>query len=243
MMIPFFFVQNLYPMEKKERIQSMFNDISGRYDFLNHFLSLGVDYNWRTKFVRQLARYKPVNVLDVATGTGDLAVLIATKLPAHVTGIDIAVKMLEIANQKAVQRELQQKLTFMEGDAEVLPFPDEFFDAVTVAFGVRNFEHLEKGLTEMKRVMKTGGMMMILEFSHPSSFPWKQLYKFYSRTMIPLIGRMVSRNKQAYSYLPESVSAFPSGNEFVEIMQNTGMKNVSQRVLTFGIATLYSGAK
>jgi demethylmenaquinone methyltransferase/2-methoxy-6-polyprenyl-1,4-benzoquinol methylase len=131
----------------------------------------------------------------------------------------------------------------MEGDAEVLPFPDEFFDAVTVAFGVRNFEHLEKGLTEMKRVMKTGGMMMILEFSHPSSFPWKQLYKFYSRTMIPLIGRMVSRNKQAYSYLPESVSAFPSGNEFVEIMQNTGMKNVSQRVLTFGIATLYSGAK
>jgi len=221
----------------------MFNDISGRYDFLNHFLSFGVDYNWRTKFVRQLARCKPVNVLDVATGTGDLAILIATKLPAHVTGIDIAVKMLEIANQKAVQRELQQKLTFMEGDAEVLPFPDEFFDAVTVAFGVRNFEHLEKGLTEMKRVMKTGGMMMILEFSHPSSFPWKQLYKFYSRTMIPLIGRMVSRNKQAYSYLPESVSAFPSGNEFVEIMQNTGMKNVSQRVLTFGIATLYSGAK
>ena len=221
----------------------MFNDISGRYDFLNHFLSFGVDYNWRTKFVRQLARCKPVNVLDVATGTGDLAILIATKLPAHVTGIDIAVKMLEIANQKAVQRELQQKLTFMEGDAEVLPFPDEFFDAVTVAFGVRNFEHLEKGLTEMKRVMKTGGMMMILEFSHPSSFPWKQLYKFYSRTMIPLIGRMVSRNKQAYSYLPESVSAFPSGNEFLEIMHNTGMKNVSQRVLTFGIATLYSGAK
>lgn len=221
----------------------MFNDISGRYDFLNHFLSFGVDYNWRTKFVRQLARCKPVNVLDVATGTGDLAILIATKLPAHVTGIDIAVKMLEIANQKAVQRELQQKLTFMEGDAEVLPFPDEFFDAVTVAFGVRNFEHLEKGLTEMKRVMKTGGMMMILEFSHPSSFPWKQLYKFYSRTMIPLIGRMVSRNKQAYSYLPESVSAFPSGNEFLEIMHNTGMKNVSQRVLTFGIATLYSGVK
>lgn len=221
----------------------MFNDISGRYDFLNHFLSLGVDYYWRTKFVRQLARCKPVIVLDVATGTGDLAILIATKLSARVTGIDIAIKMLEIANQKAIQRELQQKLTFMEGDAEVLPFPDEFFDAVTVAFGVRNFEHLEKGLAEMKRVMKIGGMMMILEFSHPSSFPWEQLYRFYSRTMIPLVGRMVSHNKQAYSYLPESVSAFPSGNEFLEILQNTGMKNVSQRVLTFGIATIYSGVK
>ena len=221
----------------------MFNDISGRYDFLNHFLSLGVDYSWRKKFVKQLSLSKPGNVLDVATGTGDLAILIAAKLSGRVTGIDIAGKMLAIADQKTIQRGLQEKLTFREGDAEALPFPDESFDAVTVAFGVRNYEDLEKGLAEMKRVLKIGGIMMILEFSHPLSFPWKQLYGFYSGTIIPLIGRMVSRNKQAYTYLPESVSTFPSGKDFLVILENSGMKKASQRVLTFGIATIYSGVK
>ena len=230
-------------MKNKEQVQQMFNDISGKYDFLNHFLSLGVDFSWRRKFVNQLSHYKPHHILDVATGTGDLALLISTLEPEHVTGIDIAGNMLAIAKQKAIQKHLQDRLTFEEGDAEDLPFPDEVFDAVTVAFGVRNFEDLERGLSEMKRVMKTGGVMMILEFSHPPSFPWKQLYGFYSKHMIPFIGKIVSRNKQAYSYLPESVSAFPSGKDFLDILEKVGMKNVSQLSLTFGVATIYTGEK
>jgi len=221
----------------------MFNDISGRYDFLNHFLSLGVDYSWRRKFVDQLSLYKPQRILDVATGTGDLALLISTLEPEHVTGIDIAGNMLAIAKQKATQKHLQERITFEEGDAEDLHFPDEVFDAVTVAFGVRNFEDMERGLSEMRRVMKTGGVMMILEFSHPASLPWKQLYGFYSKHMIPFIGKMVSRNTQAYTYLPESVSAFPSRKDFLDILEKAGMKNVSQRVLTFGVATIYTGEK
>jgi len=221
----------------------MFNDISGKYDFLNHFLSLGVDFIWRRKFVNQLSRYKPRHVLDVATGTGDLAVLICTLEPEKVTGIDIAGNMLAIAKKKAAQKQLQDKLTFQEGDAEDLPFPDEVFDAVTVAFGVRNFHDLERGLTEMKRVMKTGGVIMILEFSHPASFPQKQLYGFYSKHIIPFIGKIVSRNKQAYTYLPESISAFLSGKDFLNIMKKVGIKNVSQRALTFGVATIYKGEK
>jgi demethylmenaquinone methyltransferase / 2-methoxy-6-polyprenyl-1,4-benzoquinol methylase len=230
-------------MKKKEQVQQMFNDISGKYDFLNHFLSLGVDYTWRRKFVKQLSRYNPRHLLDVATGTGDLALLITTLGPDQVTGIDIAGEMLTIATQKAAQKHLENKVSFREGDAEDLPFPEEVFDAVTVAFGVRNFEDLEKGLAEMKRVLKTGGVMMILEFSHPVSFPWKQLYGFYSKQIIPVIGKMVSGNKQAYTYLPESVSAFPSGNAFTDIMEKVGMKNVSQRSLTFGVATIYTGEK
>ena len=221
----------------------MFNDISGRYDFLNHFLSLGVDFSWRRKFVNQLSLYKPLRILDVATGTGDLALLISTLETEQINGIDIAANMLAIAKQKAAHQHLQDRLTFEEGDAEDLPYPEGTFDAVTVAFGVRNFEDLEKGLSEMKRVMKPGGVMMILEFSHPGYFPWKQLYGFYSKRMIPLIGKMVSRNKQAYTYLPESVSAFPSGQDFLDILDKVGMKNVSQRVLTFGVATIYTGVK
>jgi len=244
MMIPFFFIRNpATPMNKKERIQKMFNDISGRYDFLNHFLSLGIDLSWRRKFVNQLSRYKPRCILDVATGTGDLALLISALDTEQVIGIDIAGKMLNIARQKTAQKRLQDRLTFQECDAEDLPFPEEVFDAVTVAFGVRNFEDLERGLSEMKRVMKTGGVMMILEFSHPASFPWKQLYGFYSKYMIPFIGKMVSRNKQAYTYLPESVSSFPSGKDFLDILEKVGMKNVSQWALTFGVATIYTGEK
>jgi len=230
-------------MKKKENIQEMFNAISGNYDFLNHFLSLGIDFWWRKVFVKQLFRYSPRNVLDIATGTGDLALLICEKNPEHVTGIDIAGNMLAIAKQKAERRNLNSRVTFLEGDAEAISFPDEMFDAVTVAFGVRNFENLDQGLSEMKRVMKTGGVMIILEFSHPNAFPWKQLYEFYSKYLIPFIGKLVSKDKRAYSYLPESVSAFPSGKDFLEILSNGGMKNVSQRTLTFGVATIYTGLK
>jgi demethylmenaquinone methyltransferase/2-methoxy-6-polyprenyl-1,4-benzoquinol methylase len=236
-------IVSFVPMKKKEQVQQMFNNISGRYDFLNHFLSLGVDYCWRRKFAYQLSRYKPHHILDVATGTGDLAILISTLETNQITGIDIAGNMLSIAKRKVAQKQLQERITFKEGDAEDIPFPDELFDAVTVAFGVRNFEDLEKGLSEMRRVLKSGGVMMILEFSHPESFPWKQIYGFYSRHLIPVIGKMVSGNNRAYSYLPESVSAFPSGKDFLGILEKTGMKNVSLKSLTFGIATIYTAEK
>jgi demethylmenaquinone methyltransferase/2-methoxy-6-polyprenyl-1,4-benzoquinol methylase len=230
-------------VKKKENVRKMFNDISGKYDFLNHFLSFGVDYSWRRKFVGQLSAYKPRKILDVATGTGDLAFMICNLEPEKVTGIDIAGNMLAIANQKAVQKRLGNRVHFLEGDAESLSFPDASFDAVTVAFGVRNFEDLEKGLSEMRRVLRPGGVMMILEFSHPASFPMKQFYNFYSKRLIPIIGKVVSGNKQAYSYLPESVSAFPSGRDFLFIMEKTGLKMVSRRILTYGVATIYTGEK
>ena len=243
MMIPFFFSNTVKSMKKKENIQKMFNDISGRYDFLNHFLSLGIDYSWRRKFVKQLSPYRPQQVLDVASGTGDLAQLICSLSPQQVIGVDIAENMLAIAKQKCLQNNLQKMLRFEEGDAEQLSFPDNHFDAVTVAFGVRNFENLETGLIEMLRVLKPGGVMMVLEFSHPTKFPWKQLYSFYSKYIIPLVGKIVSRNNQAYTYLPESVSVFPSGQDFLDILQKRGLRNTMQRPLTFGVATIYAGEK
>lgn len=230
-------------MKKKDSVQKMFNDISGRYDFLNHFLSFGIDFIWRRKLVNLLSHYHPVRVLDVATGTGDLAILIGNLNPEQVIGIDIAGNMLQIASQKVLKKHLQDRITFQDGDAEALPFPEGYFDAVTVAFGVRNFEDLEKGLVEMKRVIRPGGVMMILEFSHPGSFPWKQLYGFYSRHFIPIIGKLISGNRNAYTYLPESVSVFPSGIDFMNIMKLVGMKNVNRITLTFGIASIYTGEK
>ena len=231
-------------MEKKDQIQKMFNDISGRYDLLNHLLSLGIDYTWRRKFVRQLSRYTPKQVLDVATGTGDLAILVGSLASVQqVVGIDNASNMLAIAKDKVLRNKLKENVAFRDGDAEAIPFPDGSFDAVTVAFGVRNYENLEKGLTEMRRVLRSGGVLMILEFSHPEAILWKQLYGFYAKYIIPLIGRLVSRHKQAYKYLPESVSAFPSGKDFTKILSKLGVKNVTRRTLTFGIATIYSGEK
>jgi demethylmenaquinone methyltransferase/2-methoxy-6-polyprenyl-1,4-benzoquinol methylase len=231
-------------MEKKDQIQRMFNDISSRYDLLNHLLSFGIDYTWRRKFVRQLSRYTPKQVLDVATGTGDLAILVGSLATVQqVIGIDNASNMIIIAKDKVLQNKFNNKIVFRDGDAEAIPFPDGSFDAVTVAFGVRNYENLEKGLTEMRRVLRSGGVLMILEFSHPEAIPWKQLYGFYAKYIIPLIGRLVSKHKQAYTYLPESVSAFPSGKDFTKILSKLGVKNVTRRTLTFGIATIYSGEK
>jgi demethylmenaquinone methyltransferase/2-methoxy-6-polyprenyl-1,4-benzoquinol methylase len=222
----------------------MFNDISSRYDLLNHLLSFGIDYTWRRKFVRQLSRYTPKQVLDVATGTGDLAILVGSLATVQqVIGIDNASNMIIIAKDKVLQNKFNNKIVFRDGDAEAIPFPDGSFDAVTVAFGVRNYENLEKGLTEMRRVLRSGGVLMILEFSHPEAIPWKQLYGFYAKYIIPLIGRLVSKHKQAYTYLPESVSAFPSGKDFTKILSKLGVKNVTRRTLTFGIATIYSGEK
>lgn len=221
----------------------MFDEISGRYDFLNHFLSFGIDHWWRRKFVRILAKQRPGLILDVATGTGDLAIAMAALGPEKITGIDISDQMLAIGVTKVRKRRLTEMISFESGDAEAIPFADESFDAVTVAFGVRNFENLEKGLSEMKRILKPGGTMQILEFSHPGSTPFRQIYGLYSRFIIPFFGKIVSKNDQAYSYLPESVAAFPSGQDFIQIMEKTGMKNNSYLPLTFGISTIYSGEK
>ena len=230
-------------MAEKESVRIMFNEISGRYDFLNHFLSFGIDHWWRKKFVTVLAEKKPRLILDVATGTGDLAIAMMALSPEKIIGIDIASQMLDIGKRKIENIRVTDKITFEMGDAENIPFPDEFFDAVTVAYGVRNFENLEKGLSEMKRILKPGGTMQILEFSHPGSIPFQQIYKFYSRFIIPFIGKVISKNTTAYSYLPESVVAFPSGQDFIKIMEKIGMKNISYISLTFGISSIYSGVK
>lgn len=230
-------------MAEKESVRTMFNEISGRYDFLNHFLSFGIDHWWRKQFVTVLAEKKPRLILDVATGTGDLAIAMVALSPEKIIGIDIANQMLDIGRKKIVKKKLTDQVFFESGDAETIPFPDEFFDAVTVAYGVRNFENLEKGLSEMKRVLKPGGIMQILEFSHPGSMPFKQIYEFYSRFIIPFVGKVISKNTTAYSYLPESVATFPSGKDFLIIMEKSGMKNTSYIPLTFGISSIYSGEK
>jgi demethylmenaquinone methyltransferase/2-methoxy-6-polyprenyl-1,4-benzoquinol methylase len=202
-------------LSKKESVRVMFDDISPKYDFLNHLLSFGIDRLWRKKLVRMLGERKPVKVLDVATGTGDLAIAISSLKPQKIVGIDISEKMLEIGRQKLTEKGLNQIITLQRADAEKIPFSDNSFDAITVAFGVRNYENLEMGLTEMHRVLRPGGVMLILEFSHPESFPMKQLYAIYSRYVIPVMGRIISGNSSAYTYLPQSVAAFPSGKAFL----------------------------
>jgi demethylmenaquinone methyltransferase / 2-methoxy-6-polyprenyl-1,4-benzoquinol methylase len=229
-------------------IRDMFNNISGQYDFLNHFLSFGVDRRWRKRVVTELAKHAGtatagLKVLDVATGTGDLAIAVSSLNPASVAGIDIAPAMMEIGRDKVFMRGLQDVISFSEAAAEKIPFPDSTFDAVTVAFGVRNFGDLVQGISEMQRVLKPGGIMLILEFSHPRSFPSKQLYNLYSRFIIPTVGRIVSKNREAYSYLPESVAAFPSGTDFMAIMEGCGLKSVRQIPLTMGVASVYTGEK
>lgn len=228
---------------KKEQVRVMFDDISPKYDFLNHFLSFGIDKIWRRKLVHILSSHKPLNVLDVATGTGDLAIQISSIKPKKIVGIDISEKMLEVGRQKLIEKGLDQLITLKTADAEKIPFSDNCFDAITVAFGVRNYENLELGLTEMGRVLRPKGLMLILEFSHPTSFPMKQFYRLYSRYIIPLLGRMISGNSKAYTYLPESVAAFPSGRNFIEILDKLGFKNTRQVVLSMGIATIYLAEK
>lgn len=226
----------------------MFNEISPRYDFLNHFLSLGIDHGWRRRVVREIRnlhgdRLPGLQILDVATGTGDLAIAVARLNPANIDAIDIASSMMEIGRNKIREMGLTEKITFREGEAERIPFPDDTYDVVMVAFGVRNFEDLQGGLKEMKRVMKAGGAMMVLEFSHPVRFPMKPLYAFYSKQIIPLFGKLISKHHRAYTYLPETVAAFPSGEEFLSILREAGLHKLRQIPLSGGIATLYCGEK
>lgn len=228
---------------KKEQVALMFDNISHRYDFLNHFLSMGIDIIWRKKAIGQLKEVKPKTILDIATGTGDFA-LEALKLnPDKIIGVDISAGMLEVGKKKIEKLNLTDKITLQLADSENLPFQSNYFDAVTVSFGVRNFEHLEKGLSDMYRVLAQGGTVVILEFSQPTSFPFKQLYAFYSKIILPTIGKIVSSDKAAYTYLPESVEAFPYGDKFLEILGKVGFKEAKCLPLTFGISSIYVAKK
>jgi demethylmenaquinone methyltransferase/2-methoxy-6-polyprenyl-1,4-benzoquinol methylase len=221
----------------------MFNNIAHRYDFLNHFLSAGIDYSWRRRAVRLLGKSGPRTILDVATGTADLAIEAVKINPDRIVGIDIAEDMLAIGREKIEKKGLSSLITLETGDSEDLRFEDQTFDAAMVAFGVRNFEHLEKGLAEMHRVLNPGGMILVLEFSKPTNFPVKQLYSFYFRFILPTLGRMISGDKGAYTYLPDSVGAFPAGKEFLDILAKVGFRNGRHIPLTFGIASIYLGLK
>ncbi len=228
---------------KKEQIARMFDNISGSYDFLNHFLSLGIDNVWRRKAIRTLRDLKPRMILDVATGTGDFAVQALRLNPDRVIGVDISEGMLEVGRRKMRNRGLESKIELRRADSENLPFEENKFDAIIVAFGVRNFENLEAGLTEMHRVLRPGGKVVILEFSTPTAFPFRQLYHFYFRAVLPKIGRWVSRDSAAYTYLPESVRAFPDGTKFLNILNHLGFKQTAWTSLTFGISSLYTAVK
>lgn len=229
---------------KKEQVARMFNNISGTYDFLNHFLSLGIDIIWRKMAVRELIKLKPSTILDVATGTGDFAFeAIKILKPRKIIGVDISEGMLGIADEKIRKRGLQEVFEIRLGDSEKLLFDNDAFDAVTVAFGVRNFEDLEKGLSDMLRVLKPGGKVVILEFSKPKVFPVKQAYNFYFKYITPTIGKLFSKDNSAYTYLPESVAAFPDGKDFVSLMQKVGYSDAKHRPLTFGICSIYTGLK
>jgi demethylmenaquinone methyltransferase/2-methoxy-6-polyprenyl-1,4-benzoquinol methylase len=230
-------------MPDKDSVRIMFNEISGRYDFLNHLLSFGVDRYWRRRLVKEMLRSGPEHVLDIATGTADLAIALRKKAKVRVTGVDIAWNMVQIGNRKIRESGFAADISLLVGDAEHLEFLDSTFDAAMVAFGVRNFENLGKGLSEMKRVLKQNGKILILEFSHPHAFPLRQLYAMYSRFGIPFIGRILSLNPTAYRYLPETVAAFPAGNAFLQIMQDTGLVNCRVISLSGGIASIYSGTK
>ncbi len=227
-----------------DSVAAMFNSIAARYDFLNHFLSLGIDKFWRKQLVREVFRHNPKIVLDVATGTGDLAIAIAKKSSEiDVVGVDIAPNMLEIARKKVADIDLDKRISLVLGSALNLPFPNNNFDAVIVAFGVRNFENLSLGLKEIFRVLKPGGVFCVLEFSVPRSQPFSALYKWYFRHLLPFLGGLISGNRNAYTYLPDSVLSFPEGKQFTDILSDVGFQNVSFKRLTFGVASIYIAHK
>lgn len=229
---------------KKEQVATMFNNISKTYDFLNHFLSLGIDILWRKKAIKELKAIKPRIMLDVATGTGDFAFeAIKILKPEKIIGVDISEGMLEVAREKINERNLQHIFSVEMGDSEGLSFHSDHFDAITVAFGVRNYQNLEKGLADMYRVLKPGGKIVILEFSKPRTFPIKQAYNFYSSRALPFIGKLFSKDQSAYTYLPESVAAFPDGEDFIKLMSKVGFQESKDIRLTFGICAIYTGTK
>ena len=221
----------------------MFDDISPKYDLLNHLLSANIDKLWRRKVIRMLEKRQPKTILDIATGTADFAIAASKIKDSMITGIDISEGMLEVGRKKVLKLGLSSKIELIKADSESLPFDTGCFDAAIVAFGVRNFENLRKGLTEIQRVLKPGGEFYILEFSKPAKFPIKQLYQFYFNKVLPFIGGLVSNNKKAYTYLPDSVNEFPDGLKFLSILADTGFVEMSHHEQTFGIATIYMARK
>jgi demethylmenaquinone methyltransferase/2-methoxy-6-polyprenyl-1,4-benzoquinol methylase len=228
---------------KKEQVADMFDNISGHYDFLNHFLSLGIDRLWRRRAIGLLRKQNPRRILDIATGTGDLALASLKLNPEAVIGVDISNRMLDVGRDKIRKRKLADKVSLQYGDAENLPFESGSFDAITAAFGVRNFGDLQLGLQEMSRVLQPGGQAVILEFSKPKNVIFRKLYYFYFYNVLPFVGKLVSRDHRAYTYLPESVKAFPDGEEMASILKNCGFKTVQCIPLTFGISTIYLAEK
>jgi demethylmenaquinone methyltransferase / 2-methoxy-6-polyprenyl-1,4-benzoquinol methylase len=231
-------------LPKKEQVARMFNDIAPRYDFMNRFLSAGTDVHWRKKALRLLKKDRPQTILDVATGTADVALMAAPILsPNKIIGIDIAEGMLELGRKKIREAGLEHMIELQTGDSESIQFPDNVFDAVTVSFGVRNFQHLENGLQEIRRVLKDGGKLIVLEFSKPDLPVIKQLYNFYVGVVGPVLGKLFSSNREAYQYLNDSVQKFPEGKAFLEILHKTGFRTTSSKRLSLGICTIYIGIK
>lgn len=228
---------------KKEQVADMFNNISKKYDLLNHVLSLGIDITWRKKAIKMLKNDQPKLILDIATGTGDFAIEALALNPDKVIGVDISEGMLAEGRKKLRKRKLDHRIELQLGDSEKLLFEENKFDAVIVSFGVRNFETLEKGLSDMYRVLKPGGKTVIVEFSKPKKFPMKQVYNVYFKYILPQIGKVVSKDNAAYTYLPESVQAFPDGDDFLRILERVGFKKTTCKLLTFGISSIYIGEK
>ncbi len=230
-------------LSKKEQVASMFDAISGNYDNLNRVISFGIDVKWRKKVLKLVSAKNPETILDIATGTGDLAILMASTNAKKIIGLDISAGMLEVGQQKIDAKNLSSKIEMVLADSEKMPFEDNTFDAITVAFGVRNFEHLETGLAEILRVLKPNGIFVILETSNPTKFPFKQGYFFYTKRILPLIGKFFSKDDVAYEYLSESAAVFPFGEALNNILRKTGFIEVKALPQTFGVATIYSASK
>ncbi|WP_428224414.1 bifunctional demethylmenaquinone methyltransferase/2-methoxy-6-polyprenyl-1,4-benzoquinol methylase UbiE [Flavobacterium sp.] len=228
---------------KKEQVSKMFDTISHEYDNLNRVISFGIDVQWRKKMVKMANAMQPKKILDIATGTGDLAILLATTKAEKIIGLDISAGMLEVGKQKVAQKGLSPQIELVLGDSESIPYEDNTFDVITVSFGIRNFEDLEKGLYEILRVLKPGGLFLILETSVPEKFPFKQGYHFYTGTIMPLIGKLFSKDKVAYQYLADSASIFPYGERLNNILSKVGFINVKHAPQTMGVATIYSASK
>lgn len=228
---------------KREQIAEMFDNVSSNYDFLNHFLSAGIDFYWRKRAIKLLQAEKPQTILDIATGTGDFAIEALKLKPTKIIGVDISEGMLAVGREKIKKLGMENVIELRTGDSTNLLLESNSFDAVIASFGVRNFENLLAGLTEMCRVTKSGGTCVVLEFSKPKTFPFKQLYNFYFRYILPIIGRIVSKDASAYTYLPESVQVFPDGNDFLKVYEQAGFKNTKCIPLTFGICSIYVGKK
>jgi demethylmenaquinone methyltransferase/2-methoxy-6-polyprenyl-1,4-benzoquinol methylase len=228
---------------KKEQVAQMFDNISENYDDLNRVISLGIDVKWRKKVVEIVGKKNPKQILDIATGTGDLVLMMASLNPDRIVGLDISAGMLEVGKRKIEKAKLSDKIEMIVGDSEEIPFNENSFDAITVSFGVRNFANLDKGIKEIARVLKPTGVLVILETSNPTKFPFKQGYKFYTNFILPIIGKIFSKDKVAYSYLSESANSFPFGEAFNNILQKNGFTNTKDTPVTFGVATIYTASK